>query len=97
MTLDWQTLFGPVLIAMIPVLVNYMKKLIPDKMSWTVPILAMILGPIADQVSLRATGVGVGPATAAALGLAGIGLREIINQLRKAPDALVGSGMPPLS
>ena len=81
--MEWQTLFAPVVIALIPIIVNYVKKLIPESQSWIVPLLAMVLGPLADFVAQKAVGVGVGPLAAVALGLAGIGLREIVNQLKQ--------------
>lgn len=84
MTADWQTLFAPVVIALVPIIVAGTKKYIPPSLTWLTPILAMVLGPIADMISQKATGVGVGTAAAAALGLAGVGLREIVNQLTKA-------------
>jgi len=83
MTLDYQTMFGPVLVALIPILVNFIKKALPASMTWLIPILAMILGPIADLIAQKALGVGVGPVAAAALGLAGVGLREVVNQLKQ--------------
>ncbi|HSE02881.1 MAG TPA: hypothetical protein VLK35_01910 [Methylomirabilota bacterium] len=81
---NWQVLFAPVVIALIPILVNFIKKLIPAQFTWAIPLLAMVLGPVADFVSQQATGTGVGPVAAAALGLAAVGLREIVNQLRQA-------------
>ena len=84
MTMDMQTAFTPVLIALIPVLVNFIKKAVPDSMTWLVPLIAAVLGPVADLISQKALGVGVGPVAAVALGLAGIGLREVVNQLKKA-------------
>jgi ApbE superfamily uncharacterized protein (UPF0280 family) len=84
MTFDWTTAFTPVLIGVIPVLVHYVKRTIPESMTWMVPVFAMILGPVADAISMKATGVGVGPMAAVGLGLASIGLREIVNQLTKA-------------
>lgn len=82
--MDYSTLFAPVVIALIPILVNFIKKAIPEKYGWITPLLATVLGPIADFISQKATGVGVGPVAAAALGLAGIGVREIVNQLKQA-------------
>lgn len=83
METNWQILFAPVVVALIPILVNYIKKLIPERLTWVIPMLAMVLGPIADFVSQKAFGVGVGPVTSVALGLAGIGLRELVSNLMK--------------
>ena len=81
--LDWQSLMGPVVIALVPIIVALLKKLIPESMSWLFPVLATVLGAALDTLSQYTTGISRGPAAGAALGLAGVGLREVIDQLRK--------------
>ncbi len=79
--LNLQVLLGPLIVLLIPVAVNYLKKLIPEKLTFLIPAVAMILGPIADALGQWATGVGIGPVPALLYGLGAIGVREIVNQL----------------
>jgi hypothetical protein len=73
--MKWQT-FIPLLV---PVLIAWLKILVPKLPKKYLPVLAPVLGAVMDCV---ATG-GQNPALAAALGSAGVGLREIYHQMRK--------------
>jgi len=63
----------------IPVLIAGLKQILPKLPSWILPILAPILGALSATVS----GV-TDPGTGAVLGLAGVGLREAVDQTKKA-------------
>lgn len=81
--MDWNTLFAPVVIALVPILVALLKRVIPPSQGWLYPLLATGLGALLDTVSSYASGTSLGPKWGAVLGLAGVGLREIIDQLRQ--------------
>src|SRR5881398_3050631 len=74
---------GKLAALLIPVLVPFLiagiKALIPKLPTWILPILAPILGALSAAVSGVAD-----PGTGAVLGLAGIGVREVADQTRKA-------------
>jgi len=81
---DWPLLLGPVIIAVVPIIVAILKRVLPTiTFGWTYPILSMLLAVGLDYLSRFATSTSVGPDVAAALGLAAIGLRELIDQLKK--------------
>ena len=84
MGLDWATLSTPVIIALVPILVMLIKKLIPDRLTWLIPLIATALGPVLDFLQSTFTTVAPTSARAIGLGLAGIGIRELIDQIRKA-------------
>lgn len=83
MTWDWNTIAMPVIVAVIPVIILGIKKVVPESWSWVYPILATLLGSVLDTVNAWATGAAGSPAKGAALGLVAVGVREIIDQLRK--------------
>lgn len=83
--MDWSTLLAPIIIAAVPIIVAGIKRFIPERLSFVIPLLAGALGPLLDFISLKTTGVSAGTGAAVAYGLAGVGVREIIDQLRKAP------------
>ena len=64
---------------LVPFLIAGIKALIPKLPTWILPILAPILGALSAAVSGVAD-----PGTGAVLGLAGIGVREVADQTRKA-------------
>ena len=80
--MDWAQLIQPVLIAASPIAVALIKRAEPP--TWTLPLICAGLAVAADTLSAVVTNVSVGPTTAAALGLAGVGVREIVDQLRRA-------------
>jgi len=72
------TLLVPVLV---PLILAAIKLLLPKVPSKYIPILAPLFGGLID---LACSGVlGVGTAWGAALGSAGVGVREIVDQWRK--------------
>ena len=80
--MDWKTLFVPIVIALVPIIVALLKRFIPPSQAWLYPLLATGLGALLDTVSQYATGTSLGPRWGAVLGLAGVGLREVVDQLR---------------
>lgn len=70
----------------VPLLVYYFRQLIPRVKPALLPVLAIALGIALDAVNQYATGGGKGAVVGAVLGLAGIGLRELADQLTKKGD-----------
>ncbi|OFV86874.1 MAG: hypothetical protein A3J75_00150 [Acidobacteria bacterium RBG_16_68_9] len=83
MTLDLMTIITPIIIAAVPVAVLFIKKLIPTSLTWVIPILATVLGGVADATVAWAASRPASPMTAIMTGLAAVGLREIVDQLKK--------------
>jgi hypothetical protein len=78
------TIFSGLVIAAVPMIVAAIKRFITDKYPWANPILATVLGASLNLLS------GLHPANAiigGILGLAGIGLRELITQFTSKPVA----------
>lgn len=74
------------LLALIPVLVPLLVALgkwaLPKVPLWILPILAPALGAAVDYLSALATGAAANPLLGAALGSAGVGVREIFDQTK---------------
>lgn len=68
---------------LVPIVVAIGKSLLPKVPTWVLPILAPALGALIDYIGSLATGADASPVVAAALGASGVGLREIVDQLRK--------------
>lgn len=81
--METATLLQPVIIAIIPLIVLLLKKVIPDKYAVFYPIIATALGPALDYVSTYATGAQASPVKALLLGGSAVALREIIDQMKK--------------
>jgi hypothetical protein len=81
-------LAGSIITALIPVLtpvaVALIKKGLGDRFTALLPVVCSVLGVVVDSLNYVATGHNVGPAMALALGAAGVGVREAIDQLKKA-------------
>ncbi len=78
--LTWLT---PILV---PLLIVGVKKVLPSLPGWTLPIIAPVLGIVIDLVNTATTSHAGNMGIAAALGLAGVGLREIKDQVHTAVD-----------
>lgn len=76
---NWALLLIPVVV---PVVIAIAKMLIPKLPKWTLPILAPLLGAAADYLTTGSFGNGT--IMGAIAGSAGVGLRELVDQLRKA-------------
>lgn len=88
-----KTNIGLMLIPIIvPIVIAVAKMFIPKLPGWTLPILAPLLGAIADYLM---TGTfGQGTIMGAIAGSAGVGLREIADQVQKA-NATPAVNSPP--
>jgi len=75
------TALTPVLV---PLLIVLAKLAIAKLPKWSLPILAMVLGVLLDVLNGLVTGTTLGPMWGAILGFAGVGVREIVDQLKKA-------------
>jgi hypothetical protein len=67
-----------------PLIVALCKKFLPSLPTWALPVIATLFGPLADYLSTYVTGATANPVLALALGAAGVGLREIADQAKKA-------------
>jgi hypothetical protein len=73
---------------LVPLIIAVKKKFAPLIPSWALPILAPVLGMILDYVNTLATSHQSNLLLAALLGLAGVGVREVKDQLVPAKPAL---------
>ena len=79
----------------VPLLIAGLKKFLPDVPSWALPILAPALGAVAD-LALQTSGVETGGMIKGALlGSAGVGLRELQNQVMQARNAIPAPPVAP--
>lgn len=69
-----------------PILIALMKKILPMAPAWICPIVAPLLGIGIDYLNHFATGHATNMLVAAGLGLMGVGLREVKDQLMSAPN-----------
>lgn len=77
------TVWTAIIPLVVPLVIGLLKTWLPNLPKVVLPILAPILGALAD-IGLHFAGAPtVGPIWGAALGTAGVGLREIADQLRK--------------
>jgi hypothetical protein len=78
--MDWASLINPIIIAAVPTAVWALKRVNPH--TWTYPLIAGALGVAADAIAAVLLNLkDLDPALGAILGLAGVGAREIVNQL----------------
>jgi hypothetical protein len=75
----WQTLIPLI----VPIAIAGLKMGVSFVPPWLLPILAPILGGLADAGLAYATGSTTNPMVGMLLGSAGVGLREIVDQLRR--------------
>jgi hypothetical protein len=68
---------------LVPLAIAFLKLILPRVPSAWIPVLAPILGMLADLAAAKATGGVSSPMIGAVLGSAGVGLREVVDQLRK--------------
>ncbi len=69
---------------LVPIIIAGFKVVLPKLPGWTLPIVAPALGALIDYIgSLTPLGTGAAhPLLAAALGSAGVGLREMVTQVK---------------
>lgn len=79
-TLDWLTLLTPLLV---PLVLGAWKKWATDIPGWATPLLAPLLGGGLTVIEHYTGAPGVNPLVGVVLGLAGVGVRELQDQVRK--------------
>jgi hypothetical protein len=88
----WMMLVG----IAVPLLIALAKQEIPKLPGWALPILAPLLGAGADYLLGLAGMNNAGPLIGAAYGLAGVGLREIKDQVQQKAGDLAAPKPPPV-
>lgn len=73
----------PLIAAGVPLLIAAFKKLLPKIPVYLLPIIAPILGALGDFALSALAGVPSGGLGGALAGLAGVGVREIVDQLKQ--------------
>jgi hypothetical protein len=81
--LDWPTLLTPLIIALVPILTILSKKIVPDKYRVLIPVFAVLKGPLLDAAFTWLSQQPANPGRGVLLGMAGVALREIVDQARK--------------
>ena len=76
-------LVGAMIPVLVPMLIALYKVVLPKIPTWSLPLMAPVIGLLLNAVLTYANGAGVNPWVALALGASGTGLREIQNQLAK--------------
>ena len=71
---------------LVPLLLAGFKKVMPSMPSWVIPLLAPVLGVVIELINGLVTSHGSNLWVAAALGLAGVGLREVKEAIKPAPN-----------
>jgi hypothetical protein len=74
----------PLIAVLVPIIIAAFKNLLPKVPSWALPLLAPILGAAGDAVLALLAGVPVTGWQGALAGLAGVGVREVVDQAKKA-------------
>ena len=78
------SLLTPVIV---PLVITGVKKVVPLIPTWLLPTLCPLIGVVIDFITHLSTGSNMNFAVSAALGLAGVGLREIVDQLKQVQAA----------
>ena len=81
--IDLSTVLLGLIPVLVPLLVALGKVFVPRLPSWLLPIAAPALGALINWLTSLATGSAASPVLALALGSAGVGLREIVDQLKQ--------------
>lgn len=74
---------APVIAMLVPLVIEVLKKALSSIPSFLLPILAAVLGPALDQILSYIGSIDAIGWQAALLGAAGVGIREIVVQLKK--------------
>lgn len=70
-----------IIAALSPLVIQMVKLIVPTLPKWSLPIAAPLLGMLADYIGSLISGGTATPLVGAALGLAGVGVRELIDQV----------------
>ena len=75
----------PLILVLVPLIVAFLKtKVLPTVPPLLLPVLAAVIGPLLDLLLAFLAAKAADPAKGAIYALAGIGLREIVDQGKKA-------------
>lgn len=69
----------------VPIVIAGVKAIKPNIPSWALPVMAGPLGVLIEYINHLATGSATNFLAAVLLGLAGVGVREVVDQLKPAP------------
>ena len=82
--MDWSMTLQPMIVLVVPVLVSQMKKAVPAGHEWVIPtVLAPVAALALNVIGHYAADTSVSAITAVALGVTGVGLREMVDQLKQ--------------
>lgn len=70
----------------VPLIIAGVKLIKPNIPTWLLPVLAGPLGALLGYITHLTTGSELHMATAVLLGLAGVGVREVIDQIKPVSD-----------
>lgn len=77
------TFATPIIVPIVIAGIKYLKPKIP---TWLLPVLAGPLGALVEYINHLATGSSTSMVVAVLLGLAGVGVREVVDQLKPVSD-----------
>ncbi len=66
----------------VPLIIAGVKKILPSIPTWLLPVITPFLGASVDVINHFATGASTNLVLSALLGLAGVGVREVVDQLK---------------
>jgi hypothetical protein len=92
------TVWTPVIIAVIPIMVMLLKRYIPDSVRPLIPVLLPVISATGDIAYSWATGQAANPAASAGIALVAVGVREAVDGLRRSkltPDSWAPPTGPP--
>lgn len=81
------------LVIVVPLVITALKMLVPKIPSSWLPVIAPLLGTLGDGLTSYFTGNAPNPALGALYGAAGVGIREVIDQIKQAAMAKA-QGLP---
>lgn len=81
--MDWSALIQPAIVAAVPLLTMFAKKVIPDRAKVAIPLVAVAFGPVLEAVASGLQSQPASPGKGLLLGAAGVALREVVDQAKK--------------
>lgn len=81
--MDTQELMQVLIPVLVPALVQLAKTQISQLPKWALPYVAVACGVVLEMVRALVADLPTDPVVGGALGLAGVGVREIVDQTRK--------------
>ena len=78
------TVWMPVVITTVPVVVMYFKRFFPARYAPLIPVVAVALGPAVDWVLSWLAGKAADPTAGVMYGGLAVALREVVDQVRRA-------------